>query len=174
MIEEAYGRRRCRLLGYWEREWRWNPGSTGKEWREILVPIISALPKIKFSPIILSYTTLRLIDVIFYQPVWTGLLGSYNVKNPNCSLWGCCRRRVQYNGRERCHRLILHVQVAQLCPTLCDCINYTVHGILQARTLEWVVFPFSRGSSQPRDQNQVSHIAGQSFTSWACILHDCR
>ena len=39
--------------------------------------------------------------------------------------------------------------------------------ILQARILEWVAFPFSRGSSQPRDQIQVSHIAGGFFTSWA-------
>ena len=43
----------------------------------------------------------------------------------------------------------------------------TVHGILQARILEWVAFPFSRRSSQPRDQTQVSHIAGGFFTSWA-------
>ena len=42
-----------------------------------------------------------------------------------------------------------------------------IHGILQARVLESVVFPFSRGSSQPRDQTQVSHIAGVFFTSWA-------
>ena len=41
------------------------------------------------------------------------------------------------------------------------------HGILQARILEWIVFPFSRGSSQPRDWTQVSHIAGGFFTSWA-------
>ena len=41
------------------------------------------------------------------------------------------------------------------------------HGILQARILEWAVFPFSRGSSQSRDQTQVSHIAGRFFTSWA-------
>ena len=40
-----------------------------------------------------------------------------------------------------------------------------VHGILQARILEWVAFPFSRRSSQPRDQTQVSHIAGGFFTS---------
>ena len=46
-------------------------------------------------------------------------------------------------------------------------MDYTVHGILQARILEWVAFPFSRGSSQPRDQIQVSHIAGRFFTSWA-------
>ena len=46
-------------------------------------------------------------------------------------------------------------------------MDYTVHGILQARTLEWVAFPFSRESSQPRDQTQVSRIAGGFFTSWA-------
>ena len=44
---------------------------------------------------------------------------------------------------------------------------YIVHGILQSRILEWVVFPFSRGSSQPRDRTQVSHTAGRFFTSWA-------
>ena len=42
---------------------------------------------------------------------------------------------------------------------------HTVRGILQAKILEWVAFPFSRGSSQPRDQTQVSHIAGGFFTS---------
>ena len=52
-------------------------------------------------------------------------------------------------------------KVAQLCPTLCDPMNYRVHGILQARILECVAFPFSRGSSQPRDQTQVSYIAGR-------------
>ena len=45
-------------------------------------------------------------------------------------------------------------------------MDYTVHGILQARILEWVAFPFSRGSSQPRDGTQVSHIADGLFTSW--------
>ena len=43
-------------------------------------------------------------------------------------------------------------------------MNYTVHEILQARILEWVVIPFCRESSQPRDQTQISHIAGQFFT----------
>ena len=57
------------------------------------------------------------------------------------------------------------VQISQSCPTLCDPVGYTVHGILQARILEWVAFPFSRGSSQPRDQIQVSHITGGFFTS---------
>ena len=56
------------------------------------------------------------------------------------------------------------VKVAQSCPTLCDPVDYTVHGILQARILEWGAFPFSRGSSQPRDRTQVSRIANRFFT----------
>ena len=51
------------------------------------------------------------------------------------------------------------------CPTLCNPMDYTVPGILQARILEWAAFPFSRGSSQPRDRTQLSHIAGGFFTS---------
>ena len=62
---------------------------------------------------------------------------------------------------------VRETEVAQSCPTLCDPMDYTVHGILQARILEWVAFPFSRGSSQPRDPTQVSSIVGGFFTSWA-------
>ena len=62
---------------------------------------------------------------------------------------------------------ILKVKVAQSCPTLFNPTDYTVHGTLQARTLEWVAFPFSRGSSQPRDRTQVSLTAGGFFTNWA-------
>ena len=61
----------------------------------------------------------------------------------------------------------VRVKVVQLCLNLCDPMDYRVHGILQARTLEWVAFPFSRGSSQPRDGTQVSRIVGRFFTSWA-------
>ena len=57
------------------------------------------------------------------------------------------------------------VKVAQLCLTLCGSMDYRVHGILLAGILEWVAFPFSSGSSQPRDGNQISHIAGGVFTS---------
>ena len=55
------------------------------------------------------------------------------------------------------------MKAAQSCLTLCDPVHYTVHGILQARILEWVAFLFSRGSSQPRDRTQVSSIAGNSL-----------
>ena len=59
------------------------------------------------------------------------------------------------------------MKVTQSCLTLCNPTNYTVHGILQARILEWVAVPFLRGSSQPRGWTQVSRIAGRFLTSWA-------
>ena len=63
-------------------------------------------------------------------------------------------------------------EVAQLCLTLCDPMDCSlpgssVHGIFQARVLEWVAISFSRGSSPPRDQTWVSRIVGRCFTIWA-------
>ena len=56
----------------------------------------------------------------------------------------------------------------QLCnPVDCTPPGSSVRGVLQARILEWAAFPFSRGSSQPRDRTQVSHIADRFFTVWA-------
>ena len=59
-------------------------------------------------------------------------------------------------------------EVAQSCLTLCDPVDcsppgLSIHGILQARILEWVTISFSRGSSQPRDQTRVSRIGGRRF-----------
>ena len=59
-------------------------------------------------------------------------------------------------------------EVAQSCPTLCDPMDcslpaFSVHGILQARILEWVTISFSRGSSRPRDGTWVSRIGGRHF-----------
>ena len=59
-------------------------------------------------------------------------------------------------------------EVSQLCPTVCDPVDYSppgssVHGILQARILEWVALSFSRGSYGPRDRIQVSRIVGRRF-----------
>ena len=58
---------------------------------------------------------------------------------------------------------------AYLCLTLCDPMDCSqpgssVHGVVLARILEWVAILFSRGSSQPQDQTQVSSIAGRFFT----------
>ena len=67
---------------------------------------------------------------------------------------------------------VIKVLVSQSCLTLCDPMDSSspgssVHGILQARILEWVAIPFSRGSSWPRDQTLVSCIPGRFFTIWA-------
>ena len=82
---------------------------------------------------------------------------------PNLPVVAAEGRQVANLTRER----KVKVKVAQSCPTLCDPMDYTVHGILQARILEWVDLPFSRVSSQPRDQTQVSRIARGVFISWA-------
>ena len=55
------------------------------------------------------------------------------------------------------------VKVAQSCPTLCDPMDYTVHGILQARILEWVTVPFSRVSSQPKDRTRSPTLQADSL-----------
>ena len=64
------------------------------------------------------------------------------------------------------------VSVSQSCPTLCDPVDCSLPGssvreILQARILEWVAIPFSKGSSWPRDWTRVSCIAGRFFAIWA-------
>ena len=71
--------------------------------------------------------------------------------------------------------LTVKVLVTQSCPTLCDPMDCSppgssVHGIHQAGILEWVAIPFSRGSSQSRDQTQVSYTAGWFFTIIAKFL----
>ena len=67
-------------------------------------------------------------------------------------------------------------EVTQSCPTLCDPVDdslqgSSVHGILQARILEWGAISFSRGSSQPRDWTRVSHITGRHYNLWATMLN---
>ena len=75
--------------------------------------------------------------------------------------------RERWTSFSLCKHVKVKVKVTQPSPTLCDPMDYTAHGILQARVLEWVAFPFSRGSSQSRDRIQVSCFAGGFFTSWA-------
>ena len=75
-------------------------------------------------------------------------------------------------GKTFNHTMNMKVLVSQLCLTLCNPMGYSlpgssVHGILQARILEWVAIPFSGRSSLPRDWTWVSCIAGQFFTIWA-------
>ena len=66
----------------------------------------------------------------------------------------------------------MYMLVSQSCPTLGNSVNWSppgsfAPGILQARILEWVAMPFSRGSFQPRNQTQVAYIVGRFFADWA-------
>ena len=84
------------------------------------------------------------------------------------SLWG----HKESDTTEHPWMVLLSVLVAESCLTLCDSMDCrlpgsSVHGILHVRILEWVAISFSRGSTQPRDQTQVSHIAGILFVVWA-------
>ena len=85
------------------------------------------------------------------------------------SIWGASMFQTPNLAPHALSHILSCVLVAQSCPTLCDPIDYSppgssAHGFLQARILELVVIPFSRGSSQPRDQIQVSCIAARCFT----------
>ena len=93
-----------------------------------------------------------------------------------CQRWVDCRCVDLFLGSLLVYMSVFYVSecvlVTQSCPTLCDPMAYSLpgssaHGILQARTLEWVAIPFSRESSWPRDQVQVSCIAGSFFAVWA-------
>ena len=107
--------------------------------------------------------------------VWVAMSFSRGSSRPrdltHISYVSCIDRRILYH---QCHLGIPHRNavlclVTQSCPTLCDSMNsslpgFSVHGILQARILKQVAIPSSRGSSQPRDQTQVSRTAGGFFT----------
>ena len=79
----------------------------------------------------------------------------------------CYKSRIYTGFLSSLPRWKVKVKVAQSCLTHCDPMDYTVHGILQAKILEWVAYPFSSGSSQPRNWTRASCTAGRFFTNWA-------
>ena len=93
--------------------------------------------------------------------------------NDHSPTWGTSSFSVKGPPAKRApSHLAVQVLVVQSCPTLCDPMDCSspgssVHGIFQARILEWVAISYSRGSSPPRDWTQVSCVAGQVFTVWA-------
>ena len=107
---------------------------------------------------------------------------SWTIKKAECwrtdafELW-CWRRllRVPWIARRSTQSILKErkeeSEVAQSCLTLCDPMDCrlpgsSIHGIFQARVLEWGAISFSRGSFQPRDRTQVSRITGRCFTIW--------
>ena len=97
---------------------------------------------------------------IIHTNINTGIVESFNMSNLTTTTVLSSRY-----GRKMMLREIKWSESRQLCPTLCDPMDYTVHGILQARIWEWVAGPFSRGSFQPQDQTQVSWLAGRFFAT---------
>ena len=114
------------------------------------------------------------------QEYWSGLLWPLSGDLPNSGIEPISPSSPALAGKLPLSHLISHNNlqatvlclVTQLCPILCYPMDLAHQaplsmGILQARMLEWVAMPSSRGSSQPRDQTQVSCIAGRFFTIWA-------
>ena len=82
------------------------------------------------------------------------------------------RRNIPQHNKSYIWQSESESEVAQSCLTLCDPVDWSppgssVHGVLQARILEWVAISFSKGSSQPRNRSHVSHGAGRRFNLWA-------
>ena len=104
--------------------------------------------------------------------VWNSKAKSWSI----CSLHSAVSTFCRDNGREvwsigTCMRRS-ESEVAQSCPTLLDPVDCSlpgssIHGIFQARILEWIAISFSRGSSWPRDRTQVPRIGGRRFNLWA-------
>ena len=98
---------------------------------------------------------------------WGGLMYAGKVQNPRRIRWGFPTQSV-------C--VFVFVQSLESCPVLCNPMycsspGSSVHGISQARILEWVAISYFRGSSGPRDWRPVSCIAGRFFTTWA--IREC-
>ena len=76
-------------------------------------------------------------------------------------------RKQRFQSKAYCRYLVAKSCLTPLQPHGCSPWGHSVHGVLQARILEWVAIPFFRGSSQSRDPTRVSYIAGRFFTVWA-------
>ena len=106
-----------------------------------------------------------------WEPAGVRTIRHMKNAKPKCYGLACvsCKFICQSSNSQyiQCSSIEMKVKVAQSCPTLCNPTNCTVHGILQARILEWVAFPFSSSSSQPKDRTQVSRIGFSRQKYWS-------
>ena len=118
-----------------------------------------------------KFLSLQLLCLLTHTHTHTHTHGSlYFIHGPPKIMISQCQRLPYYNFVGAMNELQVCVS-RSLCVRLCDPMDSrpvppgsSVHGILQARILEWVAIPFSRGSTWPKDQTQVSGIAGRYFT----------
>ena len=124
-------------------------------------PLASLKPQSPYSGVRLRVSVFSMVGCSFIHPCWTGT--------------ACCSL-LTWAETKQVRQLIIHgaiiSEVAQLCPTLCDPLAYSlpgspVHGIFQAIVLECIAISFSRGSSQPRARTRVSRAVDRRFTIWA-------
>ena len=132
-----------------------------KTWKQCKCPSTDEWIKMWYMYTMEYYPATKKNEIIPFATTWMDLeiyQVKWNKKRKTYTIW---------------HHLYVEskvkVKVTQLCPTICEPMDYTVHGILQARILEYsiVAYCFSRGSSQPRNKTKVSSIAGGFFTNWA-------
>ena len=125
----------------------------------------SAVTKKEVMPFVVTWMDL---EIIILSEISQAENNKYHDVTYMCNLERKDTNELTYKIDSQTLKLMVtkvKVKVAQSCPTLCTPMDYTVHEILQARILEWVAFPIFRGSSPPRNQTQVSHIADGFFTS---------
>ena len=157
--------------------------------RQTLVGKVMSLLLNMLSRLVITTQIIRLIGtiesqleifILFIKVGGDNWMSIYSAKMNKIPLLGsgmCCRR---VSWRPSFLWQCWVVLVPQLCPSLWDPTNCSppgssVHEILQARILKWVVIPFSRTSSRPRDQTRVSRVGGRRFNLWAtkflCVLY---
>ena len=131
----------------------------------------------------LLYSCPALCNLMDCSPLGSSVHGDSPGKNTGVGCYALLQGIFPTQGSNLCLLHLLHRQaeptwkpkghgeseVVQLCPTLCDPLDCSlsgssVHGIFQARVLEWIAISFSRGSSRPRNRTRVSRIAGRHFT----------
>ena len=111
------------------------------------------------------------ITNLLFASIWIWLLQVLHINKIIqylfCCVWLISLSIMFLSICSMCWNLIPFWKWKSLSPVWPFATAWSVHEIFQARILEWVAFPFSRGSSQPRDSTQVSRIAGRFFTNWA-------
>ena len=163
----------------WRRKWQPTPvflpgKSHGQRSLARLQSIESQRVRHQYNDLACTHIALGTQLSVMWNPGWEGFGG----EEMHVYIW-LISLLSTWNYDNIVNQLCMCVSVAQLCLPLCDATDlslpgFSVHGILQARILEWVAIPFSTGSSQPRDRTLVSCITGRFFTIWANLYSNTK